>query len=299
MVYKDGEINLDNFIQKRQPDKNELAEILSKAKGPFRTMLQFSEECGVSASTFSRILNQKITKPLSKDLIATIAKHGVSIDGQTNETILLLELLHASGYIDRESIEEKVRLAEINIERDERLFSLKNEMKNILSMSLLKRKHGIKYHAYIEDNNVNHILRGFYSHEEFVIELLEEFPEYCYFKLLATLPDGLFGELLELEGAISYGRNYDSEAREILTDTAIYYLENIWNPESFSNVRTIFVFNDDLLYEGYHKLLLSREVNTDFSIILVSQEKQDVIKEWHMKSNGESDYLFCDPPEHN
>ena len=166
-------------------------------------------------------------------------------------------------------------------------------------MSLLKRKLGIKYHTNIEDDSVNSILRGFHSYDELIIELTEHTPKYCNFRLLVTLPDGMIGPLSESEQDVPHKRYYAIEAKKFFIDTAIYYLENIWAPKSFSNVRTIFVFNDELLYEEYHKLILSKEVNSDFSIILVSMEKQDVIKEWHMKSNGESEYLFCEPPELN
>ena len=60
------------YQQLRTPDYAALANCVNRAKGPNRTMAQFAEDTGISASTLSRIVNMNIKKPMAIDLIIKI-----------------------------------------------------------------------------------------------------------------------------------------------------------------------------------------------------------------------------------
>ena len=60
------------YVQVRTPDIMRISEYVIKAKGINRTMAQFAEDCGIGASTLSRIANGKISKPLSEDTVKAI-----------------------------------------------------------------------------------------------------------------------------------------------------------------------------------------------------------------------------------
>lgn len=67
------------------PDKEQLAELIIRAKGAKRSMRQFAADCNVNPSTLSRIINKKTLGANSNELIATIADKadpdsGVSFD---------------------------------------------------------------------------------------------------------------------------------------------------------------------------------------------------------------------------
>ena len=63
------------YVQVRTPDIMRISEYVIKAKGINRTMAQFAEDCGIGASTLSRIANGKISKPLSEDTVKAIYEH--------------------------------------------------------------------------------------------------------------------------------------------------------------------------------------------------------------------------------
>ena len=67
------EVTIDEFMndyeQIRTPDFARIASYVNHAKGSERNMAQFAEATGIGASTLSRIVNGRSTKPLSKEVI--------------------------------------------------------------------------------------------------------------------------------------------------------------------------------------------------------------------------------------
>lgn len=92
----------DDYIQVGVPDKELLADLLIQARGTERTMAEFAHACGVSPSTFSRIMKGNITKPLSVDLLYQMHKNSSDPRNYTFE-----RFLEANGLEDRASFTEK------------------------------------------------------------------------------------------------------------------------------------------------------------------------------------------------
>ena len=80
------------YVAALVPDKLKLAELIKRAKGESRTMVEFAEKCGViTASSFSRIMHGNMTKPLSRELINATAR------------ITYEDLMRANGMIPADS----------------------------------------------------------------------------------------------------------------------------------------------------------------------------------------------------
>ena len=100
MSVKEKETDLYNSIGDTTGlSKKERAELIKRAKGESRTMVEFAEKCGViTASSFSRIMHGNMTKPLSRELIDAIFINAVPTANLTYE-----ELMRANGMIPADS----------------------------------------------------------------------------------------------------------------------------------------------------------------------------------------------------
>lgn len=76
------------FIRVSEPNKDELAKLLLKAKGPSRTMKELANLCGVDPSTLSRIVNKMNRGPSSDELIRSIAEHADPESGVTLDDLM-------------------------------------------------------------------------------------------------------------------------------------------------------------------------------------------------------------------
>lgn len=85
-----------HYVQAYDPDFEKLAWMVSRAKGA-RTGAEFAKECNLSTATLSKILNQKLTTPLSDEMIDGIARNSIP-----DNNITLEALLEANGMVPNE-----------------------------------------------------------------------------------------------------------------------------------------------------------------------------------------------------
>ena len=78
---------LSEFERVSDPDIKQLAELVNRAKGS-RTVTEFANKCGVNASTMSRIINGKLSSPISDELLVAIAANADQESGVTFEALL-------------------------------------------------------------------------------------------------------------------------------------------------------------------------------------------------------------------
>lgn len=90
----------NEYIQTGLPNTERLSSLISMGRGINRTMAQYAEACGVSASTLSRIANGKITKPLSVDLLRKLVENA-----EHPGLISLDEMIDANGMQDKETFQ--------------------------------------------------------------------------------------------------------------------------------------------------------------------------------------------------
>lgn len=275
------QVKVDEYEQTRVPDKTELARLLQEAKGPGRNMATFAKECGSSASTFSRILNCKISQPVDPRLLKAIAEN--SDEESVDEKIFMLHcLLHANGMLNEEDIQEKKEdpFWSKYFEPNEELFSEENEAKNIITMNLLNRGLGIKYLASIKkESGVNEIARE-NRRGGFVIQIDGHTPDYHIFCAICLnktrrISRGDREDQIDKET----GYEYQTEAELLFRDEAVYFLLDAWEPESFQKVKYSLVFTDPKFYRAFYELLAKRKVNSWISLILVDLATQSVVEE--------------------
>ena len=78
---------LSEFERTGEPNIQELAALTDKARGG-RTVTEFAAQCGVNASTMSRIINGKISSPISDELLVAIAANADPGSEVTFEALL-------------------------------------------------------------------------------------------------------------------------------------------------------------------------------------------------------------------
>lgn len=77
-----------NYIRAEEPNYEVLAELILRAKGEKRSLTEFAKQCGVNASTLSRIVNQKNTGPCADSIIKQVAENADPDSGVTLEQLL-------------------------------------------------------------------------------------------------------------------------------------------------------------------------------------------------------------------
>lgn len=79
---------LEMYVRTSQPDKDLLSDLVTRAKGPSRTMKKFAEDIGTTPSTLSRIVNKQTRGANADRLIAEIAAHADPESGVTFEMLM-------------------------------------------------------------------------------------------------------------------------------------------------------------------------------------------------------------------
>ena len=96
---------LSEYVRISTPDKDRLAELVVRAKGPELSMSQFAKKCEVNPSTLSRIVNKKTTGKNSDALIFNIAENADPNSGVTFEMLMSAHVMkkrNLNGKVDTE-----------------------------------------------------------------------------------------------------------------------------------------------------------------------------------------------------
>lgn len=262
-------LNPDNYIQTRMPDVSELANLIRKAKGVNRTMSEFAEMCGVSASTFSRIANGKITQPLSLEILTKIC-----LNADPDAGVYIGNLTVANGMVTKEFLSRKDSRG-LNAQRDEQRFSTENEMKNIVSAALLERGLAIAYQKRIHiSEGVPSIASGC-GRGNLLVRIQGYEPLYWKYKTMSY--KGI--KRCVVGNSSIEGIDYECEADFMFHDEAEYFLMDAWEPEKLRKVKMSYVFPDREIYEAFYKRVENARVHNWISVVLVDLKLGCVIEE--------------------
>lgn len=264
--------DIKEYVQVRTPDKAALANCVIRAKGPERTMAQFADDCQVSASTLSRIVNSKITNPLSVELIVKIFENRA-----TQEDDFLLEALaHANG-LHSKDYANRVNSRNSPAHRRNEEISRANMMKNIIVSEIVDQGLPIKK---ILDSRVirpDSEAPSIYPRRRIDFSLaldedeLHSSTNMWAFFLYPYVPSQ------ETDHTMMSDRKYI--VNNLLDKVSRWFLMDAWYPKSLANMKTSFTFVDQELFYSFSAALQNASLNSEMTVLLIDMESYRVVNE--------------------
>jgi len=248
------------YLSMYVPDKAGLAELLGQAKGN-GTMAEFAKKCGVSATTFSRIMNQNIAKPLTKELISVIAQNAAASSGVDYEA-----LMRANGMIPK----DEMRRNPVDSEKWERKQKKREELETnvwtILVERLYERGYMLRLLKDAEDENTKY---GLVTYSDYSVRLQGFEPSTWNFKV----------DYYKTQGDLLNERETESLKYRIMRKNATLFLRDAWEEKSLEGSMNSFVFIDPAMFELFCDMLKDVQVNSWMSAILIDSSKRKIVKE--------------------
>ena len=260
------------YVQHTAPDKVLLAKLLSICKGSERTMAQFGEDCQISPSTLSRILNCNITKPLSTDVLQSLFDNKAA-----NADVTIEDLLRANGMVTLEEHNQSMNFAERrrkSIEREDKIqYILINELfeRNFMLKAEIRRNY--ERSISIISNRTDEERGDLYFPYDFgvVIPDILDYPEWVFASIPTTVYDSIRSS------------SFDIEAKRAISTLISRYCNlffvDAWQPYRLEKMKYSFVFMDEYIYDGFKDRLKIAKFNSAISVILIDIDNKRVVKE--------------------
>lgn len=268
------------YIQARTPDKMRLAQYVNRAKGPNRTMAEFADSCGVSASTLSRIVNCKITKPVAEELIRAIIKNA-----DPEQQIDLDLVMGANGMVSKDFHEARTQNMYNHWERRDAQISLETDMKNIISEELFSREKMLLFYQRVPSELLPENKFKLRRTSSFAVHILGYEPKLWNF-ITAPYAMGIVDE-----------RDRRMLMMRLMERYSGWFLHDAWEPEALKDIKTSFAFVDLEIYQEFRELIKRVKVNSYMSIILIDPEKREVTEEYQLPRNDGKEFIsiFSEP----
>ncbi len=250
------------YIGVRIPDKMKIASLINEAKGS-RTMAQLAEACNVSASMLSRVVNGKITKPMSVEVIRSIAENA-----ENKSPAFFERLARANGLMPKAQYEEReVRGANSNRSRMEEQREKETKAQNIIMTELLRREIPVKL-MNRKDAEL-HSTCGQSLPFDFAIETdLGDGPLVWSFLIVPFTLGDVLGESNAPVGFY---------LRRVMQNMSGWFLTDAWEPELLEGRLHTFLFVDGSVYLSFEDtVVIGAKVNTDLSFVTLGMEEEKV-----------------------
>ena len=284
------ELIKNDLVQVTEPNPAEIAEIVKRVVGgtPLR---EFGAKAGVSASTLSRIINGKITKPLTVETLMNIV---VSAGASSKETAALYkEMARANGMMSRSEQKVLKNHMELRKQREELHGSVKAMISTVIIARLAER--GVSINPEGDDNAF--VMAGGYIKNitemgiryDFGMDIESKMERYTW----------IFWAFPQSEDDYSDGSfNPRALSNQLMRELSSIFLADSWKPELYAAAKLTFCFVDWQLFECFCHLLAGAKLHNRFSAILIDPEDYFVKEERLFESadypNSES--LFNLPP---
>lgn len=263
---REAKVMAEEYVLARTPDLLRLGELVTRAKGPSRTMAQFAEDCGIGASTLSRIANGKITKAVSLENLQAIYDHrdeGVELSFDT--------LVHADGYLPKD-VFEHLQARRSVIERNE------NDQRcaqNTIITAFLDRNIGIQKLP-LQPTLIE--VKYPYSRPSlsFLLKTQDTEKRWDFYLMLARVEEDGANRNRMTNKHMLINRIVERFSRVLLMDA--------WYPNSLENVRTTAIFVDRTLFDSFVDVYKGSPINTEITAMLIDTERCEIIKEEWLSS---------------
>ena len=265
------EVFMNEYEQIRTPDFARIASYVNHAKGKDRNMAQFAEATGIGASTLSRIVNGRSTKPLSKEVIVKIYEARAD-----EEAVYLLDMLaRANGMFPREFAERVKTQDAFAAKRNEEI-SREHMMKNALIAGIVTS--GMPIAQVVNQPLYRDSVVPAYiplKRGDFVIELplKEDNPKIGYswtFFLYPHVHDELDGERHLSVKQLVY---------KILQRANGWFVMDAWDIDIIKGDKFSFCFLDEAIFNLFVESLQVAKLKTEMTAILMNPTSYTVEKE--------------------
>ena len=263
---RETKVMAEEYVLARTPDLLRLGELVTRAKGPNRTMAQFAEDCGIGASTLSRIANGKITKAVSLENLQAIYDH-------RDESVKLSfdTLVHADGYFPKDVFESfrahnSIREKSVNDQRC---------TQNTIIAAFLDRNIGIQ-----KLPMQSTLLEARYPYSSpslsFLLKTQDTEKRWDFYLMLARVEEDGANRNRMPNKRMLINRMVERFSRVLLMDA--------WYPNSLENVRTTAIFVDRTLFDSFVDVYKGAPINTEITAMLIDTERCEIIKEEWLSS---------------
>lgn len=246
-----------DYEQVHVPNKEELAELVKKAKGDDRSMAEFSRICGEQGpSTFSRIVNGKIEKPVSTDLLVAIAKNAVDPNAVT-----LDKLLRANGKIPGD---ELMKEEANDLHADMLAFTI-NSVKEMLIQYYLKKGNPVMIIPNMA--SLQDVPKSEYALElpsDFILHVQGIEPKYWNY----IFDEDFDLPWMDMEHMVKPMKRYST-----------LFLRDVWEPKSLKNFKNIFVFTDKGRFDSFVSFLHGVKTRTKITAMRVDLIRNCIVEE--------------------
>ena len=268
-----AEFREEDYEQVYTPDFMRLSTLIERAReaGGYATMADFAQACGVQPSTFSRIKTKNIKRPLSWDMIKTIADH----TGEENEFIFK-QFIRANGLKLKKDLQERP-IPDYMKDFTELEIRAKNAVRDLVVKMFdeADQDDDITYAILPRfPRNVGYSDRfRMYLPADVVAENRgsdKDYPKFWGFRIL-----------------FPWGSPRAGATRSVLSanDYAAVFLRDLWEPESFKDIKYSFVTVDKDDYDATVEMYSQTRVNGDISIILLDIENSSITEEYTFENN--------------
>lgn len=260
----------DGYEQVYTPDKAKLKELIIKAKGSGRTMAQYAEQCGVSASTLSRIANCKICAAISEDLLFKLYENQ-----DPSSDISLVDWTRSNGMrkkTDRKLDDYRYIRMQKYKERQDR----KNQIERSIMNRLADLGLTIKKSADRLIGNTKDIKFGMKTKADLRLYIPDKSMSWDFI---------IWPFNAELDEITGNYREFDIKrlARQLADAYSAVFLLDSWKPTILNSEKVSFVFSDVDILDEFIVCMEGATVHNDFSLILFDKEGENIIKETDLK----------------
>lgn len=255
----------EDFVQVTEPDYDEIAKIIHEAKGEKRTMKEFAQETGISAPTLSRMINGKLTKPMSIENIVRIISNS-EIDMPAN----IFRFARANGYmskVEQQSLRSRMKLRETiaGLHRSQKDF-----MSVIIKSGLFERGCSVDPEIMEDRSGTLFTSLGKPIKYDFYLDVEKDGEQYTW--IFFTLPQKLEDYNIEMVDP-------EKLTSQLVKELSPVFMTDSWNLEEYSDKKISFCFVDEKLYEGFNAFLGDAHFNNRFSSILIDDLIGKVVEE--------------------
>ncbi len=262
--------NIPEYVQAFVPDTEELAFLVSAAKGPNRSMAEFSRACKVKGpSTFSRIVNELIDKPLSDELLIAIAQNAADPGKVTFDM-----LMRANGKIPKDETSGGIPNSELT---NRKLYRSQSEkikiIKDIIVQHYLDKGCPVMIHPdYLLSEKIPASSYGLTIPSDFVLHIQGRDPLFWNYTV----------DFTDRTGYSTKSANNDI-AKLMVEPMKKYYslfLRDAWEPESLKDFKNMIIFTEHQAFVMFKILLKDIKVNTPISAMYVNAEEKKIDMEF-------------------